>query len=272
MSHIRRALAGLGWYVGLWLAYIRVNWLALMAYNVDFIISNVANLLRNIASILAVGIIFHHVGDIGGWRYEQVLYLYALAATGRAFWHLFFVSVLTISYNVRSGGFERLLVRPANVLFQLVADHLDNDDWGEAVTGLAVLTYSVQRLGLVHGSLDVLVIVLQVLSSVAIYFALHLAANTLAFWLIRARAADSLVWELDNFSRYPLSIYSRPLRGLLTWLVPFGFVNYYPAQVFFGTGVLVRIGWLSPLVGLLAFALAYRFWEYGLSKYQGTGS
>lgn len=272
MKTLLRLPATISRYAGLWCAYIRINWLALMAYNVDFIISNTANLVHNVAQILAVGIIFQHIGSIAGWSFDQVLYLYALAALGRSLWHLFFVSVLTIGQNVRTGEFERLLVRPANVLFQLVANYLDNDDWGEAVIGIVLLGHSVGRLGLIDSPLDILVIALQVMSAVAIYLALHLAANTLSFWLVRGRAAESIVWQLDNFSRYPLTVYSKPLKALLTWVVPFGFVNFYPAQVFFGSGAMTWIGWLSPLVGLLAFALAYRFWEFGLSWYQGTGS
>lgn len=268
----KRSGATIAWYFELWLAYLRVNWLSLMAYNVDFVLSNISNLVRNLASILAVGIIFQHVGTIAGWTFEQILYLYALAATGRGLWHLLLVNVMSVGAYVRNGSMDRLMVRPANILFQLVADYLDNDDWGEAAIGLAAIVYSAGRLGLVSGPADVLMIALQVLSAVAIYFALHLAANTLSFWLVKGRAADNLVWETDNFSRYPLSIYPAPLRAVLTWLVPFGFVSYYPAQAFFGTGALVWLGRLSPLAGALAFGLAYRFWLYGLSHYQGTGS
>lgn len=262
----------LGTYPGLWLAYLRLNWLSLMAYNIDFLIASAVSLFRNVLQVLTVGIIFSHVGSIGGWSLSQVLYLYALAATGRSLWHLFAVNVMSIGSLVRTGGIERLLVRPANVLFQVIADYLDNDDWGELITGILVLAYAIRTLGLVHGPLDLVLVVVQVFAAALIYLALHLAANTLAFWLVRTDAASSLIWTLDEFTRYPLSIYGRGLRALLTWVVPFGFVSFYPAQAFFGSGGLIWLGRLAPVVAVGVFALAYRFWLLGLSRYSGTGS
>lgn len=259
-------------YPGLWLSYLRINWLSLLAYNIDFLISASVSVLRNVLQVLTIGIIFDHVGSIGGWSFAQVLYVYALAATGRSIWHLFAVNVLSIGDMVRNGGLERLMVRPANVLFQVVADYLDNDDWGELFTGVAAVAYAAHHLSLVHGPLDLLLIVAQMFGAAALYLAFHLTANTLAFWLVRTDAAESLIWTLDQFTRYPLNIYGRPLRWLMTWVVPFGFVSFYPAQAFFSSGMLLWVGRLSPFVAAAVFALAYRFWQFGLSRYQGTGS
>lgn len=262
----------MAYYIKLWLCYFRGNWLALMSYRADFIVSNMANLFRNGILILSVGIIFGHVSTIGGWTFEQVLFFYALSMLGRSLWHLFCVNMLSMSHFVHKGNLDRLLVRPANPLFQIIADYLDNDDWGECVIGITVLSYSAARLGVIRGPLDVGLLLVMVLSAAMIYFALHLAASTTTFWLVKNQAVGHIVWELDNFSRYPLDIYSPALAALLTWVVPFGFVSFYPAQTFFADGALRLMGLMTPLVASVACFLSYRFWLLGLASYQGTGS
>jgi ABC-2 type transport system permease protein len=276
---------GLGAYLTLYLCYMRANWLALMAYPAQFWGNNLGNLIRNVIGIAAVGIVFGHVRAIGGWAFEQVLFLYALTMVARALWHLFMVNCLSLPVYVQRGLLDRLLVRPANVLFQLYAEYLDNDDWGELVLGLVVLGMAAGRLGLWGGggAWNFLWLAVTIASATAIYGALHLAAAATAFWLVRAGAVSQIIWQIDEFSRYPLSIYGRPLRFLLTWIVPFGFVGFYPAHLFFGPaaagmgaaptgGPLFWMARLTPVVAAVLFATAYRIWRTGLDRYQGTGS
>ncbi len=276
-----------GSYVGLYLCYLRVNWLALMAYPTEFWGNNLGNVAGNLLGIAAVGIVFGHVRAIGGWSFDQVLFLYALAMVARSLWHLFMVNCLNLPYYVQRGTLDRLMVRPVNILFQVYADYLDNDDWGEAVIGLVVLGTLSVRLGLVgvgpevglaRSLTNVLWLAVIALSGTAIFAAIHLAANTTSFWLVQAGAVSQLVWQVDGFSRYPLNVYSRPLRFVLSWLLPFGFINFYPAHLFFGPsgvpegGGLLWVARLTPLVAAAAFGLAYRFWQAGLDHYQGAGS
>jgi len=66
------------------------------------------------------------------------------------------------------------------------------------------------------------------------------------------------------------------LQFLLPFLIPVGFMSYYPATLFLNrTGDTLFspiFASLTPLVGLCLFALAYSFWRVGLNRYQSTGS
>jgi ABC-2 type transport system permease protein len=59
-------------------------------------------------------------------------------------------------------------------------------------------------------------------------------------------------------------------------VLPFAFVNYFPAAYFLrrgdgAFGLPPAVGLLTPLIGLVFAALAYRFWRFGLDRYQGVG-
>ena len=79
-----------------------------------------------------------------------------------------------------------------------------------------------------------------------------------------------------EFTRYPLSIYARPVRYVLTFLLPFAFINYFPATYFLDKtdatlGLPIAIGLITPLIGIVFSLLAYAFWRAGLDRYQGVG-
>lgn len=123
-------------YLGLYVAYFRANLLSLMSYRVDFIIRNLCNLVLMFAYLGVVGLIYENVETIKGWRFEQLLVIYALTSLSRSLFHLFCINVISIGTCIRQGDLDRILLRPVNPLFQLVADYIDNDDWGELVLGI----------------------------------------------------------------------------------------------------------------------------------------
>jgi ABC-2 type transport system permease protein len=80
----------------------------------------------------------------------------------------------------------------------------------------------------------------------------------------------------QEFTRYPIGIYSRGVRLFLTFVFPFAFMNYFPATYFLrkpegALGLPPIVGLLTPLVGLVFFVAAYWFWRYGLNRYTGVG-
>lgn len=258
-------------YFRLYKAYFRANFMSLMSYRLDFIIRNTCNLVIMLASVGVVGLIYENVETIRGWRFEQLLVIYALTSLSRSLFHLFCINVMSIGTYVRQGDFDRILLRPINPLFQLVADYLDNDDWTELVLGIGLLIYSFRRAGLTLNIGTALWVLVIVACGSAIYFAIHLAFNTSGFWIVQSTPFGQMAWELDRFTTYPMTVYAPVLRFILTWLIPLGFVAFYPAEALFLDRP-SQLTLLTPVVAAVSLTMAYRFWLYGLSKYQGTGS
>ncbi|MEM3486052.1 MAG: ABC-2 family transporter protein [Candidatus Methanomethyliaceae archaeon] len=234
-------------------------------------LTNLSNLVFMLATVGLVGLVYHNVETIKGWSFEQLLVIYAAASVSRALWHLLSVNLISIGVYVQTGDFDRLLLRPINPLFQLVADYVDNDDWGELVLGIALLVYAWKQANLPFSLSTIGWLCLMLVCGFVFYFSIHLFFNTFAFWVVQNKPLERMAWELDRFTTYPMTIYGPWLRFILTWLIPFGFVAFYPATVLFSE-VPSKIGKLTPLIALGAFLSAYRFWIFGLSKYQSTGS
>ena len=62
------------------------------------------------------------------------------------------------------------------------------------------------------------------------------------------------------------------MRFLLTALLPFGFVIYYPALILLDKESGLRwLGYLTQLAPAILVAVTARLWRAGLGRYQGVG-
>ena len=71
--------------------------------------------------------------------------------------------------------------------------------------------------------------------------------------------------------------YTKGVRLVLTFLLPYAFMNYFPATFLLhktetALNLSPQVGLLTPIIGATWFALSYAFWRTGLKHYQGTGS
>jgi ABC-2 type transport system permease protein len=117
---------------------------------------------------------------------------------------------------------------------------------------------------------------LVLLGGALIHGAFFILISVPVFWLTDNSGFGYLIFDFNDFVRYPLSIYSRGIQILLTFLLPYAFINFYPAQYFLKKTDLLGFHpcfvFLTPVVGGILFWGAYRFWLRGISAYKSTGS
>jgi ABC-2 type transport system permease protein len=75
---------------------------------------------------------------------------------------------------------------------------------------------------------------------------------------------------------YPIDIYGKGIQSILTFILPYSFVNYFPARLLLGAGDYTffskSFDYLTLAVGVVAFCAAYLFWTVSVRKYKSTGS
>jgi len=178
--------------------------------------------------------------------------------------------------TMRDGEFDRFLVRPLDTLFQAIT--LPGQIFPDEL--ILALVYFCAAVWYSRVQVDATFVVFVPLIAVGgalIDLAISLIISTAAFWFIRVDALRWIVLQLEQeFTRYPLSIYSRGVRLVLAFVFPFAFMNYFPATFFLhkiesGLALPPAVGLLTPLIGIAFAALAYGFWRIGLNRYQGVG-
>jgi ABC-2 type transport system permease protein len=263
--------------LAVYIQYWRVNFLTLLEYRANFIMWFGFTVMYHTTAISALWVTLQRFPSMNGWDFRQTAFLYGLWMLGHAFHNTFFFTVGEVPTMIREGRFDRFLIRPLDPLFQALTT--PQQIWPDELILSLVFFAIVSHLVGVHVGVFFLCFVMSVMVGGALIdFGINLTIATLAFWFIRVDTLRWVVMSLEQeFTRYPISIYTRGVRLILSFVFPFAFMNYFPATFLLhktetALNLSPEVGLLTPLVGILWFALAYALWRIGLKHYQGTGS
>lgn len=170
------------------------------------------------------------------------------------------------------------MLRPQGLLFQVVAS---NSDWfaalGHGGLGVVLFILSANRLGIVWSVANIAYYLIVIIAGTLIQVALFMIFATLSFYTIKSdNIRNVLYWDIRKFAGYPISIYKKGVQLLLMFLVPFAFVNYFPAQFLIRNEDMAFYPhffiYLPPVVAVVMMVIAYLFWKTSLKHYNSTGS
>lgn len=244
----------------------------LMEYRVNFLIGASSTIFVQAAGLLAVWVVMRQVPDLVGWSFDEILLIYGLLTLARSINHMFADNLWTLGWNyIRSGSFDRFLVRPVDPLFHLLADRFCHDGIGNFLVGAALVVKSSIALEIPWTASNLFFLVVAVLSGGAIFIALNLITATSAFWIVDSIPAIQIIFNTHEFARYPLNIYGKGVRNLMTWVIPYGFASFYPASYLLGREA-GNLAWFGPPIAAALLFVGYRVWLFGLKHYAGTGT
>jgi len=240
-------------------------------YRGSFIIGLVAIFLVQGASLATIWVTMRQVPSLNGWSLQEVLLIYGLVIFSRSCSQMFTEHIWLVGEYIRYGEFDRLLVRPIDPLFHLLANGFNYEAVGNFLLGGTLIVTTGRALGIFASAFNIAYLVVAVASGAVIFFAINLITSVSAFWIIDSIPVSAAVFENYLFAHYPLSIYPRAIRFMLTWIIPYGFASFYPASYLLRRDIGPLV-WISPLVAAVLLVIGYRLWLVGLSHYEGTGS
>jgi ABC-2 type transport system permease protein len=264
-------------YLATYARYWRINLLTMLEYRANFLMWAGFTVIYHATAIAALWVTLRNFPSINGWDFRQTAFMYGLWMLGHGLHNTVFFTVGNVPEFVREGRFDRFLVRPLDPLFQAMT--VPQQIWpDELILAIAYFCVVTAYAGVRPDWVLVVYVPLVAVGGALIDFGINLGIATASFWFTRI---DSLRWVFmsleQEFSRYPISIYQRGVRVVLAFVLPFAFMNYFPATYLLhksedGLHLNPAVGLLTPLVGAVVFALGYAFWRVGLDRYQGTGS
>lgn len=246
-----------------------------LAYKWDFLASIFANIVVTFSGLLFIVFLIdgNSVQDLGGWKREEVLFIYGYAMLSMALFNTLSPNLYRFGDKyVIEGEFDRVLLRPLNSLFQVIFESFNLESLGSFLVGIVLLLYTAGELGIEFSTIDVAWILLSSLSGGVILVAVFVILASLSFHFPDRLGIGAPVYNLINFGRYPLPIFNQAIQFILRWVVPFAFVAFYPATHFFDREGFAFYCYFTPVMALICVLLASYAWKLGVSRYSSTGS
>jgi ABC-2 type transport system permease protein len=134
------------------------------------------------------------------------------------------------------------------------------------------------NLGLTFTLIQWLFLLLMLACAPMIELGIILSLSSVAFWTSRsaalAEAAFQVNWNMTQ--QYPLDMFGRGFRVLVTLFIPVAFLNYYPARWLLGKTLpgdpLYFLSFLSPLAAAVTLGIAAFVWQRGVRQYSSPGN
>lgn len=259
---------------GLFWHFVRMRMRERMEYRGAFLIGLIAQMLSYVADFAVIWILVHRFTTLGGWGWREIAFLYSLNLMSYAIGAAFTYSQTELEEMIQRGTFDGVLIRPLNPYISLAAEKFNVGYIGHIVLAAGILVWSLGNLNIAWTLANILFLILAIVGASLIQAATLTLLGAWSFTFVKAQFLFGFAGSLRTFITYPITIYGAVMQVMLTVIVPFAFVNFYPASVLLGKdGALFPgwIGWLAPVVGGIVFYLTYRVWMRGIDRYQGAG-
>ncbi len=261
------------WQTSIFAAYFAQFVKMRLAYRMDFFVDTLAVSFSMVIQLAVLSTLFSKVKSLDGWSFEQVLFIYAFSLLPLGLFNLVSVNLYRFSDQyIIQGKFDRVLLRPVGTLAQVIFESFNISGLNEIILGIVVMYYAGMKLELDFGVQEILTMAIMVPSASLVYMGVFLAITSVSFWHEDRMGLAPPVYNIIRFSRYPITIYSLPIRIFLTFVLPFAWVAFFPAAWFLGSEEFGRLALLTPLVGLIVFGGSLLIWQRGVRNYASTGS
>jgi ABC-2 type transport system permease protein len=248
-----------------------------MQYKRSFVLQIIGNALAHLGEMISIFFLFDHFGALGGWTVGEFAFLYGTSSLSFAVAHVFASGLAGFSEQVRRGEFDRLLTRPMSAFLQVLASDVQLRRLGGLVQGVVALAIAFRLTDIPWTPGRVAYLPIALVSAAVLFVALFSLDATFSFWTTEGtEAMNAITYGGSYVAIYPLHIFDDWLRTLFLWIVPLGFVVYFPALYVLDKPVPLGLpGWLrfvAPFAALGFWLVALWLWRLGVRRYRSTGT
>ena len=243
-----------------------------MQYKVSFFLTALGQFLVSFTAFLGVYFMFSRFNIIDDYAFEEALLCFAVVLMAFSTAEMLGRGFDLFPRMISNGEFDRTLVRPRNVIFQVLSSKMDFTRLGRLFQAILVFCYAIPNSGIIWTWDKILTLCLMVICGSLIFFGLFLIYAAFSFFTIEGLEFMNVFTDGGReFGRYPFSVYGKNILMFLTFVIPLALFQYYPLLYLLDREQSAFFMFI-PLIGLLFLIPSYTFFRAGLRRYKSTGS
>lgn len=256
----------------LYVHYLSMLLKSQMQYKASFFMTALGQFLTSFTAFLGVFFMFDRFHSVSGFSFSEVLICFAVVLMAFSTAECFVRGFDAFPRLIRSGNLDRILVRPRNIIFQVLTSNMDFSRIGRFLQAAVMLAYAIPTCGVIWTPDKALTLVLMLIGGIAVFSGLFVLYAGISFFTIEGIEFMNIFTDGSReFGKYPLSIYGEGVLKFYTFVIPVALFQYYPLLYLIGRTENFAYSLLT-LLGFVFIAPCYWFFCFGLRKYQSTGS
>ena len=258
--------------MNLYLKYFKIHLKSEMQYKMSFILSFVSQFFVFFGYYFTIICLFDKFSNLKGFSLYEVLLTFGIIQFGFAFCESFFRGIDQFDRLIVDGGFDRLLLRPQNILLQVFGQEISFVKLSRLFQSIIVLIIAVINIDVVWDIKKVIILICMLISSVLIFLSIFILAASYCFITIKGLEVRNVFTDGGkHMAQYPIGIFKKGFVFFFTYIIPFGFVNYYPL-LYLIDKVNNDLYMISPLITILYLIPCIFIFYKGVKKYSSVGS
>lgn len=245
-------------------------------YPVNLTIGAFAVMAYGVFSTVVIWVLTYNFQVIAGWSFFELLFITSYGMLAYSIDLLFFRQFRDIDFVVRESIFDVYLSKPISPFLMFLGSRLNLSSIGTMVYALVALSISVSTLEILSVAFLAKLFVFLFLSAI-ISCSITVSIASIAFRTLQTRGLfDIYEGVYETISDYPLNVFSKLTQFVFSFVIPIGFIGYYPASYLLKQTDRNLLGDTTLLVFILAalllLSLAGFAWRSSIKRYQSSGT
>ncbi|MDE7324854.1 MAG: ABC-2 family transporter protein [Lachnospiraceae bacterium] len=252
--------------------YIAIHVRSMMQYKVSFFLTAVGQFLVSFNVFLGIFFMFQRFSRVEGFTYSEVLLCFSIVLLEFSLAEMWARGFDQFPGTVRSGEFDRILVRPQNEILQVLGSKFEMTRIGRMLQAVVMFVYGVVKSGVEWDFLKVLTVVFMLIGGTAVFAGLFLIYAGLCFFTLDGLEFMNVFTDgAREFGKYPIGVYGKKMLLFATFFIPYALVQYYPLLFILGRRSGLFYVFL-PLFACWFLVPALLLWKFGVRHYKSSGS
>lgn len=233
----------------------------------SFLTNIVGMVINNIAFIIIWVFFVKSVGIINGWTAADIIGLMGFATVSYGVVFSIAAGIRKIADYVVSGGFDRFMLSPKNLLVRIATSSFNVSALGDIVFGLICLI--VYGLLIQASTIQVFLIVLLIFVSIIIFLAATIVISSASFLFVDAHSVTNGLFELFiTPTLFHGGAFQGIMRFVFTFLIPSLVVGSLPVEVVRNISLEQFV--VVLIITVVWFFLSLKLFSLGVKKYEST--
>lgn len=258
--------------MNLYKKYLALHLKSELEYKASFIMSFLTQSFVLFCSYFVILSLFDKFGSIKDFGLYEVMLIFGVIHFGFATNKVFNRGFDNFDKLILSGDLDRILTRPRSLYLQIMGSDIDYAKMARMLEAIIILVVAIFKIDIVWTLSKIVTLIFMLISSCLVFFSIYLLGASFCFVTIQGLEVVNVFTDGGReMAQYPISIYGKFFRIFFTFIIPFGFVNYYPLLYLLDIkSNLVYV--FSPLLAIIYIIPSVLIFNYSLKKYSSSGS
>ena len=256
----------------LYFEYFMVNLKSELQYKTSFIMSFISQFFVFFGYYFTIICLFDKFSNIKGFTMYEVLLTFSLIQFGFSFCESFFRGSDQFDNLIINGTFDKLLIRPRNIMLQIFGEQISFIKMSRLLQSIIILIISIAKIDVIWNISKVITLIFMLISSIVIFLGIFILSASYCFLTIKGLEVRNVFTAGGkHMAQYPIGIFKKGFIWFFTFIIPYGFINYYPLLYILdrkSNNLLM----FSPLITIIYLIPCIIVFYKGIKKYKSAGS